>query len=154
MTNLHWLVAEKTELTAIPENIKSGVTIFGVWPGTYSGGGDMMNTIIAWTNNTLYQQSINIYPADWTITIFEKKLLVWWQLRIWRTWGTSWPIGTIYKNWNIILWPYDQQNWSIDESIVSWDIIKITMSTGIWVNVNAYMKFDFDFDFSVFTENL
>lgn len=116
--------------------------------------GDMMQSIIAWVSNTLYQTSINIYPADGTIIVFNKKILVDWSIRVWWNWWTSWPVWTIYKNWVIILWPYDQQNGSIDISVVGGDEIKMDMSSTGWVNVNAYMKFDFDFDFSIYTQDI
>lgn len=146
------LVANPLSPDCIPQNILIWKKIDGVAGSLLSG--DMMQSIVAWVSNTLYETSVNIYPADGTITIFNKKILVDWSIRVgWHGW-TSWPVWTIYKNWNIILWPYDQQYWSSDISVVSWDEIKIDMYTANWVNVNAYMKFDFDFDFSIYTQDI
>lgn len=146
------LVAHDRDADKIPANIRAGVEID--WVVGSLAPSDIMWHIVAGVNNVLYATNINIYPEDWTITIFNKKVLVDWSIRVWWSWGTGWPVWTIYKNWNIILWPYDQQYWSSDISIVSWDEIKIDMYASTWVNVTAYMKFDFDFDFSIYTQNI
>ena len=65
MTNLHGLTAQKTELEAIQENIRLGKTIFGVWPGTYSGGAASYTTWPYSFISTCVPIYSSICPADW-----------------------------------------------------------------------------------------
>lgn len=146
------LVSHDWDVDKVPSNIRAGVEIDWVVGSLLPG--DMMQSIIAWVSNTLYETSIIIYPADGTIIVFNKKVLVDWSIRVWWHWWTSWPVWTIYKNWVIVLWPYNQQNGSIDISVVVGDEIKMDMYSTGWVAVNAYMKFDFDFDFSIYTQDI
>ena len=122
MTDLYGLTAQKTELEAIPENIRLGKTIFGVWPGTYSGGAGTLwvwksqNTY--WNIHTMPQYMVAINYLDTLETTFH----------FFEKYGTTLFAGIWYS-------------WSIPSSHTASAIYQIDLITGqityVWSFYNS-----------------